>query len=310
MKIVVTSPSFSKTNLLRDELTAIFPECAFNENGTKLHGDELITYIRNARGLIVGLENLTRDVLAECPNLQIISKYGVGLDNVDKDYCAERNIHIGWTPGVNSNSVAEMVIAFMIMLLRNLYITSNLLKDGIWNKIGGYDLSGKTVGIIGVGNIGKELVRLLNPFNCRILVNDITDQTEYYKNYGLTETPKEYIFRNSDIVTIHTPLTDKTRDMIDRDTLSLMKKNAFLINTARGSIVFKDDLKWALKNNIIAGAALDVYDDEPPTDKEFLSLPNLICTPHIGGNSYESILAMGRTAIRHLVQFFMGDEKY
>lgn len=306
MKIVVTSPSFSRTDVLRKELTTSFPECVFNENGIRLDGSELIKYIGNASGLIVGLEKLNRVVLAECPNLKIISKYGVGLDNVDKDYCAERNIHIGWTPGVNSKSVAEMVIAFMVMLLRNLYITSNILKSGFWNKNGGFDLSGKTIGIIGVGNIGKELVRLLDPFKCRILVNDIIDQTEYYENNELIETPKENLFRNSDIVTIHTPLTEKTQYMINRNTLSLMKRNAFLINTARGSIVVKDDLKWALENNIIAGAALDVYDEEPPTDKEFLSLPNLICTPHIGGNSYESVLAMGRTAIRHLVHFFHG----
>ena len=304
MKIVVTSPSFSKTEILKKELTAIFPECAFNENGIRLRGDELTKYIGNASGLIVGLEEVNRIVLAECQNLKIISKYGVGLDNVDKDYCKERNIHIGWSPGVNSKSVAEMVIAFMIILLRNIYVTSNLLKNGVWLKNGGFDLSGKTIGIIGVGNIGKELIRLLGHFKCKILVNDIIDQTEYYKKNELIETSKEYIFRESDVVTIHTPLTEKTQYLINRNTLSLMKRNAFLINTARGSIVVRDDLKWALKNNIIGGAALDVYDEEPPTDQEFLSLPNLVCTPHIGGNSYESVLAMGRTAIRHLVHFF------
>lgn len=304
MRIVVTSSSFSKTNILQKELTAVFPESTFNENGIKLQGNELIEYIGDADGLIVGLEKLNRTVLRKCTSLKIISKYGVGLDNVDLRYCQENNIHIGWTPGVNRKSVAEMTLALMIMLLRNIYTTSSLLKDGVWNKNGGFDLSGKIIGIIGVGNIGKELIRLLNPFKCRILVNDIIDQTEYYKNNELIETSKENIFSNSGIVTIHTPLTEETQNMINRNALSLMKKDAFFINTARGPIVVREDLKWALQNNTIAGAALDVYDEEPPTDKEFLSLPNLICTPHIGGNSYESVLAMGRSAINHLKEFF------
>jgi phosphoglycerate dehydrogenase-like enzyme len=304
MKIVVTSPSFSKTDDLKKKLTAIFPESIFNERGIKLQGNELVEYIGSAEGLIVGLEELDRDVLQKCPNLKIISKYGVGLDNVDIAYCKEKSIQIGWTPGLNKRSVAEMTLAFMILLSRNMYITSCQLKNGIWNKNGGFDLSGKTVGIIGVGNIGKELVTMLNPFRCRILVNDIVDQTEYYMNNYLTEASKERIFCDSDVVTVHTPLTEETKYMINRDVLSLMKENAFLINTARGAIVVQDDLKFALQNNIIAGAAVDVYDEEPPTDKEFLNLPNLICTPHIGGNSYESILAMGRSAIRHLENYF------
>jgi phosphoglycerate dehydrogenase-like enzyme len=304
MRIVVASPSFSKNDILREELTASFPDTIFNDDGVRLKGDELIRYVGNADGLIVGLEELNRTVLEECSNLKIISKYGVGLDNIDLNCCIEKNIHIGWTPGVNKWSVAEMTLAFMILLLRNIYITSSLLKNGIWNKNGGFDLSGKTIGIVGVGNIGKELVTLLNPFHCRILVNDIIDQTEYYNKYNLIETSIKHIFKNSDIVTIHTPLTEETQHMINRDIISLMKENAFLINTARGPIVVTDDLQFALQNNIIAGAAIDVYDEEPPTDKELLSLPNLICTPHIGGNSYESVLAMGRSAIQHLRNYF------
>jgi phosphoglycerate dehydrogenase-like enzyme len=304
MRIAVASPSFSRNDILRQELKASFPDTIFNDDGIRLKDDELIRYVSNADGLVVGLEKLNRDVLDRCSNLKIISKYGVGLDNVDLDYCMGKNIYIGWTPGVNKRSVAEMALALMMILSRNIYITSSLLKKGIWNKNGGFDLSEKTIGIIGVGNIGKELVALLNPFQCRILVNDIVDQTEYYKECKLIETSKQYIFSNSDVVTIHTPLTEETQHMVNRNVLSLMKENAFLINTARGPIVVADDLKLALQNNIIAGAAIDVYDEEPPTDKELLSLPNLICTPHIGGNSYEAVLAMGRSAIQHLKNYF------
>jgi phosphoglycerate dehydrogenase-like enzyme len=304
MRIVVTSPSFSKNEVLREEILKYFPETTFNEKGLKLTGRDLIQFIKDADGVVIGLERIDEAIMRECPKLRIIAKYGVGLDNIDTEQCAKKGISLGWTSGVNRKSVAEMTVGLMIILLRNIYITSSQLKSGVWNKNGGSDLNGKTIGIIGVGNIGKELVRLLNPFKCRILLNDIIDQTEYYNNNELIETSKENIFSNSDIVTIHTPLTEETQYMINRNTLSMMKKSAFLINTARGAIVKTYDLKWALKNNIIAGAALDVYDEEPPTDKEFLSLPNLICTPHMGGNSYESVLTMGRSAIKHLRDYF------
>jgi D-3-phosphoglycerate dehydrogenase len=254
----------------------------------------------------VGLEKIDRAIMDNCKNLKIIAKYGVGLDNIDVEYCRQRNIHIGWTPGVNRLSVAEMTLSFMIGLSRNIFLTSSQLAGGRWNKNGGHDLSHKSVGIIGAGNVGKELLRLLKPFRCRIMVNDVIDQTEYYRENQLVDATKEEIYKNSDLVTLHTPLTRDTHGMIDKNVLALMKKSAFLINTARGPIVRASDLKWALKHNIIAGAALDVYDEEPPKDLELLKLPNLICTPHIGGNSSESVLAMGRSAIRHLRDFSGG----
>jgi len=215
------------------------------------------------------------------------------------------NISIGWTPGVNRLSVAEMSLAFMLMLVRKLFFTSLQLKHGFWNKDGGANLSGKVVGIIGVGNIGKELIRLLKPYDCKVLVNDIIDQRSYYEENSLVESTKEDIYSNADFISIHTPLTQLTKYMINRNVFLSMKKTAFLINTARGSIVKTDDLKWALQNNVIAGAAIDVYEDEPPNDEEMLCLPNLICTPHIGGNSRESVLAMGRSAMRHLQKYFI-----
>jgi len=178
------------------------------------------------------------------------------------------------------------------------------LRKGNWNRWEGRQLSGKTVGIIGVGNIGKEVVELLKPFNCHILVNDIINQDAYYNENKLIKCSKEDIFSLSDIVTIHTPLTELTRNMVDRNVLKQMKKTAFLINTARGEIVNLDDLKWALRKGFIAGSAIDVFEPEPPVDKEFLGLENLICTPHLGGYAREAILAMGIAAIQNLSDFF------
>lgn len=304
MRIAVTSPSFSRNEHLRKEISGIFSEVTLNESGIKLQGRSLTDFVRGADGIIVGLETIDETVIKECPKLKIISKHGVGLDNIDCECCQKNNIAIGWTPGVNRLSVAEMSLAFMIMLCRNIFVTSMQLKGGLWNKNGGVNLSDKTVGIIGVGNIGKELIRLLKPFNCRILVNDIIDQADYYRENGLIEQPKEDIYKHADIVTIHVPLTDLTRYMVNRTMFALMKKTAFFINTARAAIVNTGDLRRALAERMIAGAAVDVYDEEPPDNKDLLGLPNLVCTPHIGGNSEESVLAMGRSAIDHLKRFF------
>ena len=304
MKIVTTSPSFSKNITLQKEIYKYFPNAKLNLNGKRFNKDELIDFIKDANGIIVGLEPIDSEVLDSCPNLKIISKYGVGLNNIDLDACKKRNIAIGWTGGVNRLSVAEMALGFMLMFSRNLFITSNQLKKGTWNKSGGFELSGKTIGIIGVGFIGKELNRLLKPFGCKILVNDIINQDEYYKKEGLIEVTKEEIFKKSDIITIHTPHNKTTDNMITLDVLKSMKPTSYILNTARGGIINEKDLKYALQNGIIAGAGIDAYIEEPPTDREFIELPNLICTPHIGGNSKEAVEAMGMSAISHLKGFF------
>ncbi|WP_418641221.1 phosphoglycerate dehydrogenase [Sulfurimonas sp. ST-27] len=304
MNIVATSPSFSKNKILQEEVYKYFPEAKLNLDGKRFNQDELIEYIKDAEALIVGLEPVNEEVLQHCKNLKIISKYGVGLNNIDKEACKKRGIAIGWTGGVNRLSVAEMALGFMLMFSRNLFMTTNELKSSVWNKSGGFQLSGKTVGIVGVGYIGKELVRLLKPFGCKILVNDIINQDEYYTQNDLIEVSKEELYRESDFITVHTPQDESTYNFITLNEMKMMKKTAYLLNTARGGLINENDLKYALKNGIIAGAAIDAYVEEPPTDKEFLELPNLICTPHIGGNAKEAVEAMGMSAIKHLREYY------
>lgn len=304
MHIAVTSPSFSLNKTLQQEIYKYFPKAKLNLDGKRFNKKDLIEYIKDADAIIVGLEPIDKEVLEQCPNLKIVSKYGVGLNNIDLEACKKRDITIGWTGGVNKLSVAEMTLGYMLMLCRNLFITSNELKNGIWNKSGGFQLSEKRIGIIGVGYIGKELIRLLKPFNCEILVNDIINQEQYYKENNLKEVSKEEIFKTCDIVTIHTPFDSTTDNLINKKVFETMKNGSFIINSARGGIINEDDLKYALLNNLIAGAAVDAYVEEPPSDKELLSLPNLICTPHIGGNSREAVEAMGLSAINHLKEFY------
>ena len=301
MKIVATSPSFSKNRKLQEEIYRYFPDAKLNLEGKRFTKEELIQFIGDADGAIVGLEEIDDEVVEACPNLKIVSKYGVGLNNLKFN---NPNIQIGWTGGVNRLSVAELVLGYMLMLARNIYVTSNQLKSGTWNKSGGFQLSGKTIGIIGVGYIGKELIRLLQPFNCEILVYDVIDQTEYYNSVGVKEVDIPTILRNSDFITLHVPLNEDTKNMISTEEFRTMKKSAYIINSARGGVVDEEALKEALKNGEIAGGAIDVYTTEPPTDTELLNLPNLITTPHIGGNAEEAVLAMGMSAIQHLREFF------
>lgn len=304
MNIVITSPSFSKNKHLVKEVLRFFPNAKFNTEGTLFTKKELIEFLKGYECAIVGLDKIDSEVLDNCPELKYISKYGVGLDNIDLEECEKRDIGIGWTGGVNKLSVAEMVLGFMLMLSRNLALTSNQLKSGTWNKNGGFQLTGKTIGIIGVGNIGKEVVRLLKPFGCTILVNDIVDQKEYYEQNNLIELPRDEIFEKADLITLHTTLDNDTKNLICLESLKSMKNSSYIINTSRSGVVNEEDLKYALQNDLISGAAIDVYASEPPSDYELLSLPNLICTPHIGGNAVEAVEAMGLSAIKHVRKYY------
>ena len=302
MRVKVSTVAFSTNSFLVNELKKSFSNVSVNELGARIPENELAAYFQEADAIIVGLEKITSDLLDKLPDLKIIAKYGVGLDNIDIEACNSRNIKIGWTGGVNRRSVAEMALGFMLALCRNLYITSTQLKQGFWNKNGGSQLTGKTIGIIGAGYIGRELIELLKPFNCKILVNDIIDISNLSVD-NIFVADKKTIYLNSDIISLHTPLNNETYNLINLDVLKLMRKNSFLINTARGGIVNQANLKYALKTGLIAGAAIDVFDEEPPKDMELLALPNLICTPHIGGNANEAVINMGLSAINHLIAF-------
>ena len=303
MKVVVSAVSFSKNTELVSVLLNHFPDAVINSEGKRYLNDDLVAFYKDANAIITGLENIDDELLSKLPSLKLIVKYGVGLDNIDLLACEKRGVKIGWTGGVNKNSVAEMALGFMLMLSRNLFTTANQLKSGTWNKSGGFSLSSRTIGIIGIGHIGKELVQMLKPFNCRILINDIIDLRGYSSLNKVESVTKEYLFQNADLISIHTPLNSSTEDMINKEIILQMKKSVFLINTARGGIINEDDLKWALENNEIAGAALDVFNVEPPEDSELMKFPNLITTPHTAGNSYEAVIAMGMAAIDHLVSY-------
>jgi D-3-phosphoglycerate dehydrogenase len=169
--------------------------------------------------------------------------------------------------------------------------------DGVWRQHVGFQLSARTVGIVGCGHVGKDLGLLLRAFECRVLAHDILDFPDFYAESGIEPAGLEDLLQQSDVVTLHLPLDETTANILSAERLALMKPDAILINAARGGLVDEDALKGALKDGRLAGAAFDVFATEPPEDIELLNLPNFIVSPHIGGSAEEAILAMGRAAI-------------
>ena len=308
-RIKVTSRSFSRHLVLKQELLELFPDSVFNTDGPYTGLPDIVEFLQDTDGMILGLEKMDKPVLQQLNNLQIVAKFGVGLDNLDVEAAEELGIAVGWTGGVNKRSASEQTLGFMLGLRRNLFFSAFPLKQGKWEKEGGRLLSESCVGIIGCGHIGADVVHLLQPLNCRVLICDLLDKREVIDAYGVTQVSLEKLLAEADVVSLHVPLTEVTFSMVNEEFLQQMKPSAHLINNSRGPVVNQQALKNALQQKTIAGAALDVYESEPPDDLEFLSLPNLMVTPHIGGNANEAVLAMGRSAIKHLKEYFLDQNK-
>ncbi len=299
-KVAVCSRSFSLNSVLREELLQRYKNVTFNDIGAKLEGKVLVDFLRGHDKAITALEVIDDSVLSQLSDLTVISKYGVGLDMINMAAMQKYGIKLGWTGGVNRRSVSELVISFSIALLRHVVAANREVLAGTWRQhMGGY-LSGRTVGIIGCGYIGKDLVKMLQPFDCPILVNDIVDYKDFYDQYDVKAVSIEELLAQSDIVTLHVPLDDSTRNILTAERLALMKADAILINAARGGLVDEQALKKMLQSEQLAAAAFDVFAVEPPQDQELLELSNFLVTPHIGGSAREAILAMGRAAIEGL----------
>jgi phosphoglycerate dehydrogenase-like enzyme len=299
-RVAVCSRSFSRNPVLRAELSARYERITFNDAGLQLQGADLVEFLRGHDKAITALERIDDFVLSRLPELKVIGKYGVGLDMIDMTAMRRHGKRLGWTGGVNRRSVSELTVAFAISMLRQVPAANREVLGGTWRQHTGGLLSGRTFGIVGCGHVGKDLVGLLKPFGCTILANDIRDYAEFYRAHDINAVSLDELLRRSDVVSLHLPLDDTTKNILRVDRLAFMKPSAILINTARGGLVDEAALKIALKDKRIAAAAFDVFADEPPQDRELLALPNFLATPHIGGSAEEAILAMGRSAIEGL----------
>jgi len=298
--VAVCSRSFSKNTYLRQRLCSRYEHVKFNDLGESLAGDQLVRFLQGYQKAIVGLETLNESTLKQLPNLKVVSKYGVGLDSIDLSAMETLGIKLGWKRGVNARSVAELVLASSILLLRNLIQANHAVREGRWQQQTGMQLSHKTVGIVGCGAIGQDLVLLLEPFQCTVLVYDIRDYPEFFAKHQIHRCSLDHLLRTADLISIHLPLDESTRDLFSEARLKQIKKGSILLNAARGGIVDEGALKKLLQTGQIAAAAFDVFRQEPPSDTELLNLRNFFVTPHVGGSAMEAINAMGEAAIEGL----------
>ncbi len=299
-QVAVASRSFSRDARLREELLARYPDARFNTTGRTLEREELIAFLRGAAQAITGLERIDEAVLRAVPELRVISKYGVGLDMIDLDAARRCGVAIRWTPGVNRQGVAELTVAMMIMLGRRMLPLACETMAGAWHQPVGRQLSSAVVGVIGCGHVGKRVAEICVAIGSTVIAHDIVRYDDFYGRHRIRAVSFDELLRAADIVTVHVPLDPTTRGLIGAPQLELMKRSAFLVNTARGGIVDEAALKGALINGRLAGAAFDVYATEPPTDRELLRLPMVVPMPHIGASTEESVLEMGRAAIAGL----------
>ena len=271
--------------------------------------DEMCGVIQGADVIVVtAMFPATRKIIMSADRLKMIAIRSAGFEGSDLKAATEKGVVVTCNPGSNASSVADMAIGLMLAVSRQIVKKDREMRKGLYNRGGGEDLFRKTVGIIGLGNIGKRLAMRLQGFEVKIIANDIVDYPEIKKKYNIPYHSKEDLLRMADFVTLHVPLDDSTRMMIGEERLKRMKPTAFLINTARGEIVDEQALYKALTKGWIAGAALDVYHEEPPKFRALIELENVVCTPHSAGLGREASYAMAMETVKKIITLFDGKD--
>jgi D-3-phosphoglycerate dehydrogenase / 2-oxoglutarate reductase len=269
-----------------------------------IDGKELIYKVKDYEVIVVRSRTIiSREVIDAAINAKIIARVGVGLDNIDIDAAKVKDMSVINAAEAAINAVAELVIGNMISLARNITRADAEMKKGNWIKrdLIGTELSGKYLGLIGVGNIGRNVGRIARGLRMNILGYDVIPiNRDYIKEVGLIRTDLDTLVQSADFISCHVPLTFDTKHMLNAELLAKMKQTAYIINTSRGGVIDENALYQSLKANKIAGAALDVFEIEPPTNRSLIELPNVVCTPHIGSQTKES-QELGSTVIAEKV---------
>ncbi|HOV07460.1 MAG TPA: phosphoglycerate dehydrogenase [Anaerolineaceae bacterium] len=308
--ILVTATSYGKNDpRLKTELEAQVASVTYNPTGKPLTSAQLAELLPGMDGFIAGLDVIDAAALKAADRLKVIARYGVGFDNVDLAAARARGIVVTNTPGANSVSVAELALALMLALARQLPEAVSAVHAGNWPRLSGISLEHKTVGILGFGAVGKQLARRLRGFDCRILAFDpYTDQAFAAEN-NVELVERDEVVRNADFLSLHLPLLPETRGLVNAEFLSRMKKGAYLINTSRGEVVDETALFTALDSGHLRGAGLDAFAQEPPDPANpLLKLPQVIATPHLGAQTDGATSNMGWLALQDCLAVLKGEE--
>ncbi len=297
--VLVTPTSYGRTDpSLKSRLEAAVSRVTYNLTGKPYSSAQLQALLPEVDGYIAGLDEIDRAAIASGSHLRVIARYGVGTNNVDLAAAAQHGVVVTNTPGANAASVAELTIGLMLNMLRPIAAAADETRQGGWPRLKGSSLAGKSVGIVGLGAIGKEVARRLAGFDCALLAYDVVADTAFAAQLGVALVDLPELLAQADIVTFHVPVLPQTRDMINGELLARMKAGSYLINTSRGELVDEAALLAALTSGHLAGAALDAFQKEPPgIDNPLLSLPQLIPTPHMGAHTDGATDAMGRMAL-------------
>lgn len=282
-KVLVTNVSFAKYSERAVKILEDYGLGIVRPKQPVISEDDLLGYLDDVVAIITGLEPVTAKVINSAPRLRIIAKHGIGVDNIDLDAAKAKGVVVVNSPGTNREAVADLVFGLMLSLARRIPQSDSLVRAGEWPKVFGQSVWGKTLGIIGMGVIGKSAVQRAKGFNMKVMAYDKFWNAEYAAANGIAYAEIDEILKEADFVSLHVPLTPETKNLIGAEQLSMMKPTAYLINAARGGVVDEDALYKALKEGKIAGAGIDVFSSEPPTKSPLLDLKNVILTPHMGG---------------------------
>src|SRR5215469_910366 len=310
MKILLTTTSFEDTPGAHHDLLAQTGWEIVRARGPLNEADTL-ALVGDAEGYICGDDAITRKVLEKArPKLKVISKYGIGVDKIDVKSCTEFGIPVLFTPGVNHTTVAEHNFLLLLALEKNFLFHTDSTRSGGWKRKTGHELLEKTIGIIGMGRIGKEVAIRAKAFGMKVVGYDVYWDDKFAAEHNVKRaTLLDEIFLDSDYISLHTNLTPETKDMISAVNIAKMKKGVLILNCARGEIVNTNDIVAALKSGQVGGYGTDVLDQEPPpADHPLLKLPNVVCTPHVASRTYESVVRQATTAVKNLILAMNGEK--
>jgi D-3-phosphoglycerate dehydrogenase len=309
-KVFVTTTSYGTQDIqLRPFLEEKVGEVVYNTTGKPLSAEQLVEMLPGVDGYIAGLDDISAEALNAAADLKVVSRYGVGVNNVDLEAAEANQIVVTNTPGANAKSVAELTVALILNLMRPVIPANAQTRAGEWPRFKGRSLEGKTVGLIGLGAIGKETARRLAGFDCKILAYDIFPDPVFSEEYKITYVQLEELLAYSDIVSLHLPGIPETYDMINDDFFEQMKHGAILVNTARGELVDEQALVRALESGKLKAVALDVFKEEPPGEENpLLAFDQVIATPHMGAHSDSATNAMGWISTKDCLAVLQGKE--
>ena len=309
-RLLVTPTSYGKNDpRLKTDLEKIVGEVTYNPTGKPLSSEELARLLPGVDGYIAGLDNIDAAALGAADQLKVIARYGVGVDNVDLLAAREKSIIVTNTPGANSASVAELALGLILALGRQIPAAVEAVSQGKWPRYPGITLEGKTIGLLGLGAIGKQLARRLSGFDCKILAHDPYADVVFAAENQIELTTLDEVIQSSNIISLHLPLLHETRGIVNENFLSKMKKGSYLINTSRGEVVDEEALLKAIQSGHIAGAGLDAFAVEPPDPSHpLLRLPQVIATPHLGAQTDGATSNMGWIAMRDCLAVLKNEE--